>query len=139
MADSLYLSLWYPTLKLDELGEKIARVLLEFKNHGGEERVYSTTVWPISWSESPVFQHVYRSVNRVVPAAKSGPQLVDDNFGFNTPEPANPLGELKVTHGIAPVAAVAEALEHLPIMHTSFRLAGRSGNSKTASGCGNRG
>lgn len=113
MADALYLSLWYPNLRLDELGEKIARVLLEFKKHGGEERVYSTTVWPISWSESPVFQHVYRSVNRIVPAAQSGSQLVDDNFGFNTPEPANPLGELKVTHGIDPVAAVSEALEHL--------------------------
>lgn len=113
MADSLYLSLWYPNLKLDELGEKLARVLLQFKNHGGEERVYATTVWPISWSESPVFQRVYRSVNRVIPGAKSGPQLVDDNFGLNTPEPANPLGELKVEHGIDPVAAVAEALEHL--------------------------
>ena len=113
MADALYLSLWYPNLRLDELGDKLARVLLEFKNHGGEERVYSTTVWPISWSETPVFQRVYRSVNRVIPQAKSGPQLVDDNFGLDAPEPANPLGELTVTHGIDPVAAVAELVELL--------------------------
>jgi hypothetical protein len=114
MADALYLSLWYPSLRLEALGDKLARVLLAFKNHGGEERVYSASVWPVSWSEPPVFQRIYRSVNRVQPQArKSGPQLVDQNFGFDAPEPANPLGELKVEHGIDPPLAIAEALENL--------------------------
>jgi hypothetical protein len=59
MADTLYLSLWYPNLRLDALGEKLTAVLGAFAAHGGEERVYSATVWPVSWSESPVFQQVY--------------------------------------------------------------------------------
>jgi hypothetical protein len=59
MADTLYLSLWYPNLRLEALADKLTAVLGAFAAHGGEERVYSSTVWPVSWSESPVFQQVY--------------------------------------------------------------------------------
>jgi len=59
MADTLYLSLWYPNLRLAGLTEKLTPVLGTFSKHGGEARVYSATVWPVSWSETPVFQRVY--------------------------------------------------------------------------------
>lgn len=59
MSDALYLSLWYPNLRLAELAAKAAAVLGAFAAHGGQARVYAATVWPVSWSESPVFQHVY--------------------------------------------------------------------------------
>jgi hypothetical protein len=59
MADTLYLSLWYPNLRLAELAGKLTAVLGAFAKHGGEARVYSATVWPVKWSESPVFQKVY--------------------------------------------------------------------------------
>jgi hypothetical protein len=59
MSDTLYLSLWYPNLRLEALGEKLCAVLEAFAAHGGESRVYSATVWPVSWSETPVFQRVY--------------------------------------------------------------------------------
>ena len=59
MADTLYLSLWYPNLRLAALTEKLTAVLGAFAKHGGEARVYSATVWPVRWSESPVFQKVY--------------------------------------------------------------------------------
>ncbi len=59
MSDALYLSLWYPNLRLAALAEKLTAVLGEFAGHGGEARVYAATVWPVSWSESPVLQHVY--------------------------------------------------------------------------------
>jgi hypothetical protein len=59
MADTLYLSLWYPNLRLAALTEKLTAVLGAFAQHGGEARVYSATVWPVNWSESPVFQKVY--------------------------------------------------------------------------------
>ena len=59
MADTLYLSLWYPNLRLASLTEKLTAVLGAFAKHGGEARVYSATVWPVKWSESPVFQKVY--------------------------------------------------------------------------------
>ncbi len=59
MADTLYLSLWYPNLRLEALPDKLTAVLEAFAAHGGEKQVYAATVWPVSWSESPVFQRVY--------------------------------------------------------------------------------
>jgi hypothetical protein len=59
MSDTLYLSLWYPNLRLAALPDKLTAVLDAFAAHGGEKRVYSATVWPVSWSEPPVFQQVY--------------------------------------------------------------------------------
>lgn len=59
MADTLYLSLWYPNLRLAAMADKLTAVLGAFAAHGGEARVYSATVWPVGWSESPVLQNVY--------------------------------------------------------------------------------
>jgi hypothetical protein len=92
MADTLYLSLWYPNLRLPQLADKLTAVLGAFATHGGEPRVYSATVWPIDWSESPVFQQVY---GRRVGAAGDG----------------------AVELGAEPRIAVAEALE---ILHDDY-------------------
>ena len=59
MSDTLYLSLWYPNLRLEGLPDKLTAVLGAFAAHGGESLVYSSTVWPVSWSETPIFQQVY--------------------------------------------------------------------------------
>ena len=89
MADALYLSLWYPNLRLAGLADKLAAVLGEFARHGGEARVYAATVWPVSWQEAPVLQRVW---GRAIAAV--GP------------------GETPVV-GAEPRAAVQEALELL--------------------------
>ena len=70
MADTLYLSLWYPNLRLEALADKLTAVLSAFAAHGGEARVYAATVWPISWTESPVFQQIY---GRRIGTAGDGP------------------------------------------------------------------
>jgi len=59
MADTLYLSLWYPNLRLEALPGKLTAVLGAFAEHGGEAKVYSATVWPVSWNEAPAFERVY--------------------------------------------------------------------------------
>jgi hypothetical protein len=59
MSDTLYLSLWYPNLRLEALPGKLTTVLGAFAACGGEARVYASTVWPFNWSEMPVFQRVY--------------------------------------------------------------------------------
>ncbi len=59
MSDTLYLSLWYPNLRLQTLPDKLTAVLGTFAAHGGEHGVYAATVWPVSWSEAPVFQRVW--------------------------------------------------------------------------------
>ena len=59
MADTLYLSLWYPNLRLEALPDKLIAVLGAFAAHGGEPKVYSATVWPVSWNEAPAFERIY--------------------------------------------------------------------------------
>jgi hypothetical protein len=73
MSDTLYLSLWFPNLRLAALVDKLTAVLEAFAAHGGEARVYSATVWPVSWSESPILQHVYgrRSAKILAGAAEA--------------------------------------------------------------------
>ena len=85
MADTLYLSLWYPNLRLEALGEKLAAVLGAFAAHGGEARVYAVTVWPVSWSESPVFQRVYgRGERGAEPrvAVEEALELLHDDYAY---------------------------------------------------------
>src|SRR5580704_18732908 len=97
MADTLYLSLWYPNLRLEALPDKLIAVLGAFAAHGGEAKVYSATVWPVSWNESPVFERVY---GRMVGEQMDGGRLL-----------AGPVpGQLP---GADPRVAVAEAMELL--------------------------
>jgi len=97
MADTLYLSLWYPNLRLEALPDKLVAVLGAFAAHGGEAKVYSATVWPVSWNEAPVFERVY---GRMVGEQMDGGRLL-----------AGPVpGQLP---GADPRVAVAEATELL--------------------------
>jgi hypothetical protein len=104
MADSLYLSLWYPNLRLDALPGKLTAVLGAFAAQGGEAGVYAATVWPVSWSEAPVFQRVWGRVAGAVPgaAAERGPE-------WSLERGSERGSEL----GVAPRQAVEEALELL--------------------------
>jgi hypothetical protein len=85
MADTLYLSLWYPNLRLAALADKLAAVLGAFAAHGGEPTVYAATVWPVSWSESPVFQKVYgRDEDGVDPklAVTDALELLHEDYAY---------------------------------------------------------
>ena len=85
MADTLYLSLWYPNLRLVGLAEKLTAVLGTFAKHGGEAHVYSATVWPVNWSESPSFQRVYGYGERGVEprqAVEDALELLHDDYAY---------------------------------------------------------
>jgi hypothetical protein len=91
MSDTLYLSLWYPNLRLEALPDKLTAVLGAFAAHGGEGKVYAATVWPVSWSEAPVFQRVYGrmgaapgSIPGVEPrlAVEEALELLHDDYAY---------------------------------------------------------
>jgi len=85
MADTLYLSLWYPNLRLAAMGDKLAAVLGAFAKHGGEARVYSATVWPVNWSESPVFQKIFGHGERGVEprqAVEDALELLHEDYAY---------------------------------------------------------
>jgi hypothetical protein len=89
MSDTLYLSLWYPNLRLQALPDKLTAVLGAFAAHGGERGVYAATVWPVAWTESPVFQRIWgRSGNApdqgIEPrqAVEEALELLHDDYAY---------------------------------------------------------
>lgn len=85
MSDTLYLSLWYPNLRLAALPDKLTSVLAAFAAHGGESRVYAATAWPINWTETPVFQRVYgRGERGAEPrfAVEEALELLHDDYAY---------------------------------------------------------
>jgi hypothetical protein len=102
MADTLYLSLWYPNLRLAALPDKLTAVLGAFAAHGGEAGVYAATVWPVSWSESPVFQQVYgRGERGAEPqfAVEEALELLHDDYAYEF-QIGWSLWELEATGGL---------------------------------------
>src|ERR1700744_2308091 len=59
MADQLYLSLWFPNFRFDTLPAALVSVIRQFALVGGEKRVAAASVYPISFSEAPVYQRIY--------------------------------------------------------------------------------
>ncbi len=120
MSDTLYLSLWYPNLRLAAIPDKLTAVLSEFAAHGGEPRVYAATVWPISWTESPVFQRVYGWGERGAEprfAVEEALELLHDDYAYefqigwslweleSPPENAGPLRQAQGRLSTSPAAA----------------------------------
>lgn len=59
MADQLYLSLWFPNFRLENLAPALAGVLRQLMAAGGASAVTAAAVYPISWNEAPVYQRIY--------------------------------------------------------------------------------
>jgi hypothetical protein len=59
MADQLYLSLWYPNFRLDNLPSALISVQRQLALVGGDKRITAATACPISWNESPIYQRIY--------------------------------------------------------------------------------
>jgi hypothetical protein len=64
MADQLYLSLWFPNFRFEALPAALISVLRQFALVSGEKRVAAASVYPISFSESAVYQRVYVNDDR---------------------------------------------------------------------------
>ena len=108
MSDTLYLSVWYPNLRLAALPDKLVSVLEEFAAHGGEARVYSATVWPVGWSESPVFQQVYGRIGGAGErgaepraAVEAALELLHDDYAYEF-QIGWSLWELELMPGLEP-------------------------------------
>lgn len=104
MSDTLYLSLWYPNLRLAALADKLTAVLGSFAAHGGQSTVYAATVWPVSWSEAPVFQQVHgRSGPGVEPAlaVSDALELLHDDYAYEFQIGWN-LWEIETPEGLQP-------------------------------------
>jgi hypothetical protein len=64
MADQLYLSLWFPNFRFDTLPAALVSVLRQFALVSGEKRVAAASVYPLSFTESPIYQRIYVNGDR---------------------------------------------------------------------------
>lgn len=71
MADQLYLSLWFPNFRLDALPAALVSVLRQFALISGEKRVAAASAYPISFTESPIYQRIYVNDDRAQDSADS--------------------------------------------------------------------
>ncbi|MEO6924187.1 MAG: hypothetical protein ABI142_10210 [Bryocella sp.] len=88
MSDQLYLSLWFPNFRIESLPAALTGVLRQFaviakdgKSSPDLGRVAAASVYPIDWTESPIYQRIY----------------VNDDRAQETPDTAGAIIENAVT------------------------------------------
>jgi hypothetical protein len=64
MADQLYLSLWFPNFRLDSLPATLVSVMRQFATISKDTRVAAVSVYPINFTEAPVYQRIYVNDDR---------------------------------------------------------------------------
>jgi hypothetical protein len=77
MADQLYLSLWFPNFRFEALPAALVSVLRQFAVISGEKRVAAATVYPINFTESPIYQRIYVNDDRAEENADTSGSIIE--------------------------------------------------------------
>jgi hypothetical protein len=64
MADQLYLSLWFPNFRFENLPPTLVSVMRQFALISGDPRVSAASTYPISFNEAPTYQRLYVNDDR---------------------------------------------------------------------------
>jgi hypothetical protein len=85
MADQLYLSLWYPNFRLQSLPDALKGVLTQFaviakdgKPKSELGRVAAASVYPIDWTETPIYQRIYVNDERAEESTDTQAALIEN-------------------------------------------------------------
>jgi hypothetical protein len=77
MADQLYLSLWFPNFRLENLPAALAGVLRQFATIAGNNRVAAASAYPIDFTESPTYQRIYVNDERAAETPDTAAAVLD--------------------------------------------------------------
>ena len=89
MADQLYLSLWFPNFRLAALPGSLGNVMRQFaliaqsddknaKSDSPLSRVAAASVYPIDWTESPIYQRIYVLDDRAENSADTEGSVIEN-------------------------------------------------------------
>ena len=78
MADQLYLSLWFPNFRFEQLPAATIGVLRQFARISGLPRVAAAAAYPVSFSEPPVYQRVYVLDKRAEEGADTSDSIIEN-------------------------------------------------------------
>ncbi len=85
MADQLYLSVWYPNFRLESLPTALKSVLTQFATIARDGnpkselgRVAAASVYPIDWTETPIYQRIYVNDERAEESPDTQAALIEN-------------------------------------------------------------
>ena len=82
MADSLYLSIWFPTFREGEMMSRAVGVLRQFPYSALREGVTYLSVHPVAWSEPTVLERKFNPGISPEEAAELAGEFAHDDFAF---------------------------------------------------------
>ncbi len=82
MADSLYLSLWFPSFRAEEMLPRVQMVMRQFPFSATEQGITYVSVNPISWSEASVFEQRMRPPAKPEEATDAVAEFAQTDFAL---------------------------------------------------------
>ena len=82
MADSLYLSLWFPHFEVEEFGPRLAAVLRQFPFSATQAGVTYVSVQPLSWAEPSIFEQRFVPAAAPEEAIESIQEFIHDDYAI---------------------------------------------------------
>lgn len=82
MADSLYLSLWFPNLELDELLPRALAVMQQFPVSAERPGVHYISLHPVSWNEATVLERRFDPGIPPEQAILIASDLLHEDYGY---------------------------------------------------------
>ena len=82
MADSLYLSIWFPSFRESEMMSRAAGVLRQFPYSALREGITYLSVHPVAWSEPTVLERRFTPGISPEEAADLASEFAHDDFAF---------------------------------------------------------
>ena len=82
MADSLYLSIWFPSFREEEMMSRTVAVLRQFPFSSLREGITYLSVHPVSWSEPTVLERRFNPGISPEEAAEVASEFAHDDFAF---------------------------------------------------------
>jgi len=82
MADSLYLSIWFPSFREDQMMPRTAAVLRQFRFSTSREGITYLSVHPVAWTEPTVLERRFNPGISPEEAVDVASEFVHDDFAF---------------------------------------------------------
>ena len=84
MADQLYLSLWFPNFRLENLPATLISVMRQLAVVSKENRVHAASAIPIDFSEAPTYQRLYVNDSRAAETPDTAASTIEAAVGEAT-------------------------------------------------------
>jgi len=82
VADSLYLSLWFPSFELDEMLPRALAVMRQFPFSAQQPGIGYVALYPVSWNEPTIFEQRFRPAVTPEEAVLSASDLLHQDYAY---------------------------------------------------------